>query len=89
MNYFLDHLKNLLFIIKIDLAKLQGQDERIIPFEEHNRFSSMPMFDIIGHCSTQSIIDIRELQFEHCLHSNHRKEVYSPKIIPFPTPYYL
>jgi len=35
----------------------------------------MPMFDIIGSSSTQSVIDIRELQFENCLYSNHRKEV--------------
>jgi len=58
------------------LAKEQGQDERIIPFEEHNRYSTMPMFDIIGSSSTQSVLDIRELQFENCLYSNHRKEVY-------------
>ena len=61
--------------LKIDLAKEQGQDGRIIPFEEHNRLSAMPMIDIIGSSSTQSVIDIRELQFEHCLYSNHRKEV--------------
>ncbi|CAF2525171.1 unnamed protein product [Rotaria sp. Silwood2] len=59
-----------------DLAKGQGQDERVIPFEEHNRFSIMPMFDIIGSSSTKSIIDIRELQFEHCLYSNHRHEIW-------------
>lgn len=61
--------------LKIDLAKEQGQDERIIPFEEHNRLSAMPMIDIIGSSSTHSVIDIRELQFEHCLYSNHRNEV--------------
>jgi hypothetical protein len=64
-------------LIQIDLAKEQGQDGRIIPFEEHNRYSTMPMFDIMGSSSTQSVIDIRELQFEKCLHSNHRKEVYT------------
>jgi hypothetical protein len=62
--------------IYLDLAKEHGQDGRIIPFEEHNRFSTMPMFDIMGSASTQSVIDIRELQFEKCLYSNHRKEVY-------------
>lgn len=36
----------------------------------------MPMFDIINSSSIQSIIDIRELQFENCLYSNHRKEVW-------------
>jgi hypothetical protein len=62
--------------IQIDLAKEHDQDGRIIPYEEHNRYSTMPMFDIMGSASTQSVIDIRELQFEKCLHSNHRKEVY-------------
>lgn len=66
---------NKINFVKIALAKEQGQDERIISFEEHNRYSTMPMFDIIGSGSTQSVIDIRELQFENCLYSNHRKEV--------------
>ncbi len=57
----------------IDLAI--EQDERIIPFEDHDRFSNMPVVDIIGSSSTQSVIDIRELQFERCFYSNHRKEV--------------
>ncbi|CAF4526039.1 unnamed protein product [Rotaria socialis] len=59
-----------------DLAKEQGQDEQIIPFEEHDRCPVMPMFDIMGTSSTKSIIDIRELQFEHCLYSNHRHEMW-------------
>ena len=63
------------FLKKTDLAKEQGQDERIIPFEEHHRLSTKPMLDIMGTSSTKSVIDIRELQFEHCLYSNHRKEV--------------
>jgi hypothetical protein len=36
----------------------------------------MAMFDIIGSSSTQSVVDIRELQFENCLDSNNRKEVF-------------
>jgi hypothetical protein len=59
-----------LILFGIDLAKEQGQDETIIPFEGHNRLST-----IIGSSSKQSVIDIRELQFEQCLSSNHRKEV--------------
>lgn len=35
----------------------------------------MAMFNIIGSSSTQSVIDIRELQFEKCLETNQRKEV--------------
>lgn len=35
----------------------------------------MPMFNIIGSSSTQSVIDIRELQFEKCLETTQRKEV--------------
>ncbi|CAF1381821.1 unnamed protein product [Adineta steineri] len=58
------------------LAIKQGQDETIIPFVEHNRFSTMPTVDIIGSSSTQSVIDIQELQFERCLHSNNRKELW-------------
>ncbi|UJR14780.1 hypothetical protein I4U23_001768 [Adineta vaga] len=59
-----------------DLAIKQGQDERIILFEEHNQFSHMPTVDIIRSLSTQSVIDIRELQFESCLYTNHRKEIW-------------
>ncbi|CAF0817952.1 unnamed protein product [Adineta ricciae] len=59
-----------------DLAMEQGQDERIIPFEEYNQFSNVRTGDLLGSLSTQSVIDIRELQFESCLHTNHRKEVW-------------
>lgn len=77
LGFFVDKLKTnaLCILINIDLAKEQGQDEKLIPFEEHSKFSSATMFDIIGSTSTKSVIDIRELQFEQCLHSNHRKEV--------------
>lgn len=61
--------------IWIDLAKEQGQHDRIIPFEEHNQYSTMAVCNIMSSSSTQSVIDIRELQFEKCLESNQRKEV--------------
>ena len=55
-----------------DLAKKQGQDPTIVPFEEHPRSAGV---NIIGASSAQSVVDIRELQFEHSRYSNHRKEV--------------
>ena len=60
----------------IDLAIEQGQDERIIPFEEYNQFSNVRTGDLLGSLSTQPVIDIRELQFECCVYTNHRKEVW-------------
>ncbi len=71
--FFRIEFDELYFIIDLAIE----QDERIIPFEDHNRFSIMPVVDIIGSSSTQSVIDIRELQFERCFYSNHRKEVYT------------
>lgn len=66
--------------LSLDLAKELGQDEQIIPFEEHKQFSLMPSYDLTGTSSNKSVIDIRELQFEHCLYSNNRHEVHSLNI---------
>lgn len=60
---------------RLDLAKQRGQNETITPFEEHHRLPTLPMINQIGSLSTQSVVDIRELQFERCLYSNCRKEV--------------
>ena len=60
---------------RLDLAKQQGQDETIIPFEERHQLPNLPMSNYIGSLSTPSVVDIRELQFERCLYSNCRKEV--------------
>jgi hypothetical protein len=67
--------------IDLDAAKQQGQDETIIAFEEQQTLSIVTETHSL---MMKPVIDIREVQFEHCRPSNYRKEVSAVKSTVLP-----
>ena len=66
----------LIVVVKIsDLAMKYGQNRTIVRFQEHIQLATASVFNTIVPLPKQSVVDVRELQFQQCVRSNHREEV--------------